>query len=169
LFLFRFCNFGSNFNALVFYCCLAIALRAFTPTLSMQPCINVSHIQVLVSNLFPTPPIKLKLGLQAGGRLLTATHLDQSNYLANQKQGPVNKYELTVFIRLFPGSGSCKFFQPPRSPPVDSLDWTDEPHPRFPGQGHILSVGGDALSVQSPAVEQISGGNCGFNFLCFRS
>jgi hypothetical protein len=37
----------------------------------------------------------------------------------------------------------------------------------LPGQGHILSVGGDALSVQSPAVEQISGGNCGFNFLCF--
>jgi hypothetical protein len=37
---------------------------------------------------------------------------------------------------------------------VDSLEWTDEPHPRFPGQGHILSAGGDALSVQSPAVEK---------------
>jgi hypothetical protein len=28
---------------------------------------------------------------------------------------------------------------------MDSVDWTDEPHPRFLMQGHILSVGGDAL------------------------
>jgi hypothetical protein len=62
------------------------------------------HIQVLVTNFFPTPPIKWKLGLQVGGRLLLATHLDQSNYLANQKQGAVNKYDLTVFIRLFQSS-----------------------------------------------------------------
>ncbi len=33
--------------------------------------------------LFPSPPIKLKLGLQIGERLLIATHLDQSNHLAN--------------------------------------------------------------------------------------
>jgi hypothetical protein len=56
------------------------------------------------SYFFPTPPIKLKLGLQIGGRLLIAKHLDQSNYLANQKQGAVNKYNLTVFIRLFQAS-----------------------------------------------------------------
>jgi hypothetical protein len=30
--------------------------------------------------------MKLKLGLHIGGRLLIATHLDQSNYLANQQQ-----------------------------------------------------------------------------------
>jgi hypothetical protein len=35
---------------------------------------------------FQTPPIKLKLVLQIGRRLLTATHLNQSNYLANQQQ-----------------------------------------------------------------------------------
>jgi hypothetical protein len=29
--------------------------------------------------------------------------LDQSNYLPNQKQGTVNKYDLTVFIRPFHG------------------------------------------------------------------
>jgi hypothetical protein len=40
----------------------------------------------LVIYFFPTPPIKLKLGLQIGGRLLIATHLDQSNFLANQQQ-----------------------------------------------------------------------------------
>jgi hypothetical protein len=54
--------------------------------------------------LFPTPPTKLKLGLQIDGRLLIATHLDKSNYLTSQKQGSVNKYDLTVFIRLFQGS-----------------------------------------------------------------
>jgi hypothetical protein len=42
-----------------------------------------SKISYLLS--FPTPPIKLKLGLQTGERLLTATHLDQSNYLANHQ------------------------------------------------------------------------------------
>jgi hypothetical protein len=31
----------------------------------------------LIIYFFPTPPIKLKLGLQIGGRLIT-THLDQS-------------------------------------------------------------------------------------------
>ncbi len=35
---------------------------------------------------FPTSPIKLKLGLHISWTLLTATHLDQSNYLANQQQ-----------------------------------------------------------------------------------
>ncbi len=37
--------------------------------------------------LFSTPPIKLKLGLQQiGERLLIATHLDKSNYLANHEK-----------------------------------------------------------------------------------
>jgi hypothetical protein len=54
--------------------------------------------------LFPTPPIQLELGLLAHGRLVIAAHLDQSNYLANQKQGEVIKYDLTVFITLFHGS-----------------------------------------------------------------
>jgi hypothetical protein len=62
---------------------------------------NVSHIQVLVTIAFSTPPIKLKLGLQVRERLLIATHLDQSNYLPNQKQGAVNKCGFTLFIRLF--------------------------------------------------------------------
>jgi hypothetical protein len=39
----------------------------------------------LVIYCLPTPHIKLKLQLQIGGRLLIATHLDQSNYLANQQ------------------------------------------------------------------------------------
>ncbi len=43
----------------------------------------------LVIYFFPNPPIKLKLGLQIGGRLLIAKHLDQSLWSANQKQGAV--------------------------------------------------------------------------------
>jgi len=40
------------------------------------------------------------VGVQVGGRVRRATHWEQSNYLANQKQGAMNKYDLTVFIRL---------------------------------------------------------------------
>jgi hypothetical protein len=108
---------------------------------------NIPHIQVFVPYFFPTPPIKLKLGLQIGGRLLMATHLDQWNYLANQKQGAVNKYDLTVFIRL--GSESCTFFQGHRSLRVKTLDLTAVHYPRFPVQGHILSTNGDAPSLSS--------------------
>jgi hypothetical protein len=38
----------------------------------------------LVIYFFPNPPIKLTLRLQTGGGLIVATHLDQSNYQANQ-------------------------------------------------------------------------------------
>jgi hypothetical protein len=48
---------------------------------------------------------------------------------------------------LLLGSQSCAFFLGPRILPVDSLDLTDEPHPRFSVQGHILSVGGDGLRI----------------------
>jgi hypothetical protein len=54
-----------------------------------------------LSDFSPTPPIKLKLGVQIGGRLLIATHLYQSKYLANQKQGAANEYDFTVVLRLF--------------------------------------------------------------------
>jgi len=41
--------------------------RASPAVLSMRPCKNISHIQVLVT-FFPTPAIKLKLGLQIANR-----------------------------------------------------------------------------------------------------
>jgi hypothetical protein len=53
-------------------------LGASPPRLTMWPLKHISHIQVLDTNLFSTPPIKLKLRVQAAGRLLRATHLDQS-------------------------------------------------------------------------------------------
>jgi hypothetical protein len=55
----------------------------------LSVCDSDSGRDVLVTNYFSTPPIQLKL--QVGGRLLIATHLDQSNVL-------------TLFIRLFQGS-----------------------------------------------------------------
>jgi hypothetical protein len=123
---------------------------------STWTCTNISHIQVFVTNFLPTPSIKLKLGLQVGGRLLIATHLDQSNYLANQKQqGAVNKHYWIVFIRLFQDSTrALKGVQFFRVPAVleDSLDLTNEPHPRFPVEGHILSIGGDALKSYGRAL-----------------
>jgi hypothetical protein len=59
----------------------------------------MSEVLVLSSNT-----TQRKLGLQMDGKLLIATHLEQSNYLANQKQGAVNKYDLIVFIRHCQGS-----------------------------------------------------------------
>jgi len=49
---------------------------------------------------------------------------------------------LCLPIRLFQGlSEDFSGF------PMDSLDLTDEPHPTFLLQGHILNIGGDALSL----------------------
>jgi hypothetical protein len=45
--------------------------RASPPTLSVWPCKNIFHIQVLVTNFFPIPPIKLKLGIVSGRLLIT--------------------------------------------------------------------------------------------------
>jgi hypothetical protein len=91
-----------------------VIFRASPEVLRMWPCKNVSHIPVLVIYFFPIRPIKLKLGLQIGGRLLIATHLDQSNYVDNHKLGVVNKYNLTTFSTLpglLEGPGRCAFFR----------------------------------------------------------
>jgi hypothetical protein len=45
-----------------------------------------SHPKFIVIFFSLTLPIKLKLALQISGRLLVATYLDQSIYLANQQQ-----------------------------------------------------------------------------------
>jgi hypothetical protein len=55
----------------------------FEVVFNMWPCKDISHVQVLVVYLFPTPPIKLKHGLQIGERLLIITHVDKWNYLAS--------------------------------------------------------------------------------------
>jgi hypothetical protein len=85
-------------------------------------------------------------------RLLIATHMYQSNYLAKQKQGALNKYNLNIFLdssRLLRGLGRCASFQDHSRLPVDPLDMTVAPHPRFPVQCHKLSTGGDAHIIVS--------------------
>jgi hypothetical protein len=91
-------------------------------------------------------PKKLDPGLQVGGRLLIANHLDQSNHLPNQKQVQVRLH--CVLIRLFQSSSwALKVVLIFRVPAV--FQWTTsfaEPHLRFPKHDHILlSIGGDAL------------------------
>ncbi len=65
----------------------------------MGLCRNISDIQVLVTNFFRTPNIKLKLGLQVGGKL----------------------YVVTVFIGVFQGTENCGFLQGASSLPLDLL------------------------------------------------
>jgi hypothetical protein len=110
-------------------------------------CKNISHIQDFITNFFfPTPPIKLELHICE--RLLIATHLEQSNYLPNQKQeGAVFESAYWTAPWLWKGSKSCSF----RAPAVFQripLDLTDQPHDSgFPLVGsHTLSVGGDGLT-----------------------
>jgi hypothetical protein len=123
-----------TFNRVKLYLELWICIRA-SPALAHYVTLqNYFSHPSLVTNSFPTPPIKLKLGLQVGGRLLVArllvaTHLDQSNHL-----GPVNKFDLIVSITLLQDSERCTNFP---GFLVDSLDWTDEPDElRFPVNFH---------------------------------
>jgi hypothetical protein len=73
-----------------------------TASVSMWPCKNISHIEVLVINFFSNPTHKTETGTASRGDTTnTNPQVDQSNDLPNQKQhGAVNKYDLTVFIRL---------------------------------------------------------------------
>jgi hypothetical protein len=80
---------------------------------------------------FQTLLRKVEQGLHIRGRLLIATHLDESNYLASQKQGQVNKYDLTAFIRLFQGYERCALFLGRSTIPMHPLDLPTAPHPTF--------------------------------------
>jgi len=120
-------------------------------TAQLQSSKNISHFQVLVIYLFATLPIKLKLGLQIGGRLLKAMHLEQSNYLANQNQGAVNQYDLTVFIILFQGSSRAMedvdFSGSWQSSSGSIIGYDCCTSSKISRQGHILGTSGDALGL----------------------
>jgi hypothetical protein len=90
--------------------------------------------------LFQNPPIQLKCGLHRRGRLLIPTHLDQSNYLANQKRKYSQlKHGLTPFIRLLQASESWAWV-------FHRIGLIAVPDPGFRVQGHIPCAGGDTLS-----------------------
>jgi hypothetical protein len=60
------------------------SISSYVQYVTLKEIFPTSKVQLFT--FFPTLPIKLKLGLQIGGRLLIATELDQSNYLADQQQ-----------------------------------------------------------------------------------
>jgi hypothetical protein len=93
-----------------FACCCTVASR-FSPYEHLHWCLVCDPAKIffpLVIYFFPTLPIKLKMGLQVGGRLLIAKHL------VNQKQGAA----VTSFLLHFPLAGvqlCCAFYQPQQS------------------------------------------------------
>ncbi len=123
----------------------------------MGACKNISHIQALLIYLnFPTPPRKLKLGLQKlpiGGRLLIASICTN-----HQKQGaPVISYLLhstptgvEALMCFLPTSTNCAkvlgqiHFAEPNSYVFYSFSYN------FKLQGHILSTAGVALRAHRP-------------------
>jgi len=56
------CIFSSPWLDSKFFDVAALLYRASLEVLSMPPCKNISHIKVLISYLFPTPPIKTETG-----------------------------------------------------------------------------------------------------------
>jgi len=90
-------------NPLLLISCLVCGSKSISSTsgaLTLQKYFSHPSFSYLLSS---NPTYKIKTldcsGLQIGGTLLIATLLDQSNYLANQKQGAFNKYDLIVFTR----------------------------------------------------------------------
>jgi hypothetical protein len=70
--------------------------------------LNISHIHILVTITFsPTPPIKLKLGLQVGGRLLNSNPLWPVNAIKNRELS-INTIWLCLLGPLYTRSqGQC--------------------------------------------------------------
>jgi hypothetical protein len=60
----------------------------------MVPTIDLLFNCLFTLLLIFSNPNDDKLGLELGGKLLIGTHLDESNYLANEKHGAINKYNL---------------------------------------------------------------------------
>ncbi len=82
-------------------------------------------------------PIRLKLGLQTGERLLIGAHLDISNYLANQTAG----------VRL-----CCAFYRAQNPAGPNPFCWAKPACFNFSSSnfvllGHILCTSGSALTL----------------------
>ncbi len=80
----------------------------------------------------------------AQGTTVIATHVDQSNYLPNQKQGAMSKYRLDsdywTLPGLLQGSENCGFFQGFHRIPLTNLGGGD--------------VGGKSIESCAPAREE---------------
>jgi hypothetical protein len=114
-----------------------LAFGASLAVVNMWPCKNISQIQVQLSTFF-NPTHKTKTGTEIGGRLLTATHLDQSNYLTNQHEMLCLAVPFTSLSRLCTNAGPKPFCWA-------KLTCSDFSSSEFNLQGHILSTAGVAL------------------------
>jgi len=126
---------------------------------------DVSWVQVFITKHFSNPTHKTESE--------TANRWETTN--SNQQHGPIklssqirNKEQSinTIWLYLLACSKAppealqrlsrrsenlCTFSGSQECLPVDWLDLTNEPHPRFSVQGDILIAGGDALRIQPPS------------------
>jgi hypothetical protein len=96
----------------------------------------------LVIYFFPITPVQIELALNRSGRPLIANHLNQTDWLANQKQGPaVRLYSLHSSL----GVVCCALYHVQKTM---QKCWAktilDFSLPKCFVQGHILSTAGDA-------------------------
>ncbi len=126
-------------------------IRASPPTLDMWTCKNISHIQAFNVQLFSNPTHKTETGTASkytwettNSKPLGPIKLSSQLETGTSQQ---NSTKMTPFTTLFQGSERKLWtFIRVSTPVVDSLDLTHEPHClRFPMEGHILNIGGDAL------------------------
>jgi hypothetical protein len=104
-----------------------------------------------------TPPIKLKLELHINGGLLTANHLDQSLWSANQKYWTTVRcnllpsfWEVPASVAPFTSHGTLHEFSAEKP-----ISWGEPAHfnffaINFTVWSHILSTVGDALRHVPP-------------------
>jgi hypothetical protein len=78
------CNSISHIQDIVTYFPI-VTHTSETGMLNMWPCNSISHIQDIVT-YFPIVAHTSETGTAKGGRLLIATHLNQSNHLANLQE-----------------------------------------------------------------------------------
>ncbi len=130
----------------------------------MGPCKNISHIQVLVIYFLPTPPIKLKLGVQIGGKTTNSKPPRPIIMISQSRTGSSSQI---IFITLFSLAGVklCYAFHQPQQtvqkcwaktimlgqnhfaePNRPCFDFSSS---SFDVQGDILSTGGVALISRS--------------------
>jgi len=112
-------------------------------------CTLQSQTKLLRGLISPTPPRKLNLGLQIDGRLLIANHLDQSLWLANQKQGAAIKSYVLHFSLAGVGF-AIPFYQPQQTVQKCLVSLTgmfDFSSSNFNLQGQILNTGRIALTA----------------------
>ncbi len=115
----------------------APGLRSISSSGQYVTCKNISQIQVQLFT-FSNPTHKTKTGTEIGGRLLIATHLDQSNYLTNQHEMLCLAVPFTSLIKLCTNAGPKPFCWA-------KLTCSDFSSSEFNLQGHILSTAGVAL------------------------